>query len=123
MTELVDSEKCELPKSEEDGRPLFRTEFVVMSGGAEVWVHVPRYLQGYDMDCKHFEYDSCGLLSAKFVDVVDYYIENYKYSCSDMSEAESLRDTFLETTYKLNKWIEAEKTKDVAKLKEEENHG
>lgn len=112
MTALVDFEGAEMPL-DTYGRPLFATKFYIAHDynhpkippiGAEIFVRIPTFCVGEDMDSPLFKYSSVGMTSASMDTMLDEFIEN----CDTKEDAEFLRDKFSHFVTKLNRFIESE---------------
>ena len=109
MTGLVDSEEFEMPLTKKN-LPMFTTEFFVniCEPIVEVWVNVPEYMCGVNLDDDQFEYHSCGLLSADLNEMVNEYIKGYKLGYNELEDVEVLSNALIEMAKKLKNAIQLE---------------
>jgi hypothetical protein len=109
MIALVDSEEFKMPMTKKN-EPMFQTDFFVNihKPGVQVWVTVPEYMSGSNLDNEQFQYQSCGLLKADLNEIIDEYIEDYKLGYNELPDVEVLSDTLIEMAKKLKNAIQLE---------------
>lgn len=112
MTPLVDFEGSKMPL-DDNGQPLFATQFWLKHDfdhpkippiAAEIFVRLPNFCVGEDMDSNLFKYSGVGMTSASMDNMLNEFIKD----CDSKEDAAFLRDKFSNFVTKLNRFIDSE---------------